>query len=182
MAVQKSTKMKRVSLIRNEIVNTLNNNQNVKRYLTYFSNQPLELEGRLKDGTIINQPNVEDDLVFEKPVIIPTIFTETLLSEAKVIVFVHPHTGSLKELDIGKQVYLIEIVCPSQYYLLYENEDRSLNIACELMNELDQELVGGNGFERYNFSNFQLSRLSNTSDYSVLSLFVEVNALTMKMR
>jgi len=172
--------MKRIALVRNEIVNTLKNNKNIKRYLTYLTRSPLEDQGRLLDGTIIDQPEVEEDLVFENPLIYPTPFTEKLLSESKAIIFVHYFSGSLKELDLGKQTYCIDIVIPLDYYSLNESQDRHQQIACELMNELDQELVGGNGIEKYNFASYTENRLSNTNDYAILSLIVEVNALTMK--
>ena len=51
-------------LLSNYVAYRLDNNQNIKRYLTYYTINPLGSKGLTKDNKIIDQPDIEDSLIY----------------------------------------------------------------------------------------------------------------------
>ena len=50
-------------LLSNYVAYRLDNNQNIKRYLTYYTINPLGSKGLTKDNKVIDQPDIEDSLI-----------------------------------------------------------------------------------------------------------------------
>lgn len=118
-----------------DILDLICNNQKIKRYLTYLSDDPLAITA--------GQPDIEDDLVNENILIAP--FREKALTENKALLFIHPDEGNFEYDEIGEETYTIDLALPLAHWLLSSKELRAFRIAAEIAKLIDGKEVTGIG-------------------------------------
>jgi len=149
------------------ILQLILSNQNIKRYIKYLNNNPL-------DSSL---PDVVDDLVNTNLFISP--FNEEIVDGLEVMVFFYPGKSYLKSKPLGRHIYYFDIICPLQYFLLDgRGEIRPIRIADEVAKMIDQKSIGGIGETTVAEGN--LFRLSNSSNYIIYSLPIEVETASIK--
>lgn len=146
----KSQKLRRISLLKNHIVAQIDNNQNIKRLSRYLSQTPLLSQGMSYDGKKIKQPDLVDSLVesvkqdaqasVTKPILIPYSFSEEILEEQQVSIYVHCPRTSFHTQVTGTHLFLVEIVFPRIYDAIEPyGEERNLLIASEILDMFDNQ-------------------------------------------
>lgn len=187
-----------MSYLKNYIVQKIDENQTIKRLARYMTTTPTFNKGMTYDGRLINQPDLTDSLLksvendqqatVKEEVLSPHAFTEDVLDERRLTIYVHsprsifnlnaannrPNYGT-DEL-LGKHLFYVEIVYPIEYNALepFGNE-RSMMIACEVLDMLDNLVVEGDIREQVGDCIFKVEgeitdlRLSK-SGYMILTL------------
>lgn len=172
-----SLKLRNITKIRNRIIQIINNNQEIKRFIKYLTNTPLENVGYSKDGSEIQQIDIEEDLKGEN--ILPISFNKKVLSSEKVVIFCYRLQGDLSDNSIGINTIIIDIICPSSYLVLEgENADRNTEIAYRIIDEVDGKVINSIGTAKVVHYNEQ--RLSDDDDYDILSLIIEIKTSNRK--
>ena len=155
----KSQKLYRVSPLKNYLVQQIDQNQTIRRLTRYLSTTPLMNRGLTYDGKRLNQPDLQDSLLksvttdtqasITKEVLIPYPFNEETIYEHQISLYVYsprtsfptPRLHSLNE-DLGRHHFYIDIVYPIVYDAVEPfGQERSLLIACELLNLFDKAYV-----------------------------------------
>lgn len=134
----KSTVFTKIDKIVNLMVNELNNDEELKRYLLFLTKQPLENYSIDNNGTKIYQYDIPKDLTKEnkycisKPnssnpkyrtsprVIIPYLYEEEKVTSENPMMFVHNSSYSCNDL-VDSNVYSIDILVPSDYIEIQAN-------------------------------------------------------------
>ena len=141
------------------------NNQDFKRYIVYLDKYPL-------DPTL---PDVNDNLIGKYIFLQP--FSEDILEESRVMLFINPYEGDLKDIHIGYDTYVIDIIVPIRYWLIAgKGEIRPFRIAREIANTLDNQYIAGIG--RINIVKYRLFKVNEL--YAGLALWVNVVNATAK--
>jgi len=149
-----------------KLLEVLLSNENLKKYIFYLVNDP------------ISQPNVDVDLL-ETGHIILNVFDNNILDseEQKVILFINPYEGNLRNQPLSDITFLIDIVVPYQYWLLSGlGQIRPFRIADEIAKDIDQKHVMGIGL--CEIERFKIYKLNK--DYSGMTLWINVNSSTLK--
>lgn len=155
-----------MSYLKNYIIKKIDENQNIKRLARYMTTTPTLNKGVTYDGRLINQPDLTDSLLtstendtqvsVRDSVLSPHAFTEEVLAERRLTIYVHsprsifnlnaannrPNYGT-DEL-LGKHLFYVEIVYPIEYNALEPfGQERSMRIACEVLDMLDSLVIEG---------------------------------------
>ena len=168
-----SLKFKHIADNALKIAELLVTNQNILRYINYNTNSPLDLKTIDGSGKKVSQPDLT--LSLKDSGILLTPYNEDILNETKVKVFISPlkpknNTGVLVD-----DVYVVNIVCPIDYYVLDEKyEFRPFNIAYEICQELDNKNVAGVG--KCNVFDWNNGKLN--TNYCITNLFISVTNAT----
>lgn len=153
----RSQKMARVSILKNYIAQQIDESQNIKRLCRYLTKTPLLSRGLTYDDRKVNQPDLEDSLLY--PVVkdqqaqthgaclIPYLFSETILSEQQVSIYVYSpkttfnplrKTGFGQDQLLGTHLFIVDIVFPQTYDRIDPyGEERHLQIASEILDLFD---------------------------------------------
>ena len=157
----KSQKLARVSILKGFLVDQIDNNQVIKRLCRYLTKTPLYRRGLTYDGKLVEQPDLIGSLLTETtqdpyahtkdPIIIPYVFTEGILSEQQITLYVHSPkssfntnrgTGFGQDRLLGSHLFLIDIVFPQIYDRVDPyGEERHLMIASEILDLFDGKSV-----------------------------------------
>lgn len=147
-----------------KLLNILLQNENLKKYIFYLVDDPL------------NQPEVDVDLLGNNNIIL-TPFDENILDEQRITMFINPLEGDLRRQPLSNLTFLIDIVVPNNKWLLRDlGQIRVFRIADEITQLIDQKNVLGIG--ETEVSKFRIYKVGKT--YSGLSLWITVNSSTMK--
>ena len=155
----KSQKLYRVSPLKNYLVQQIDNSQTIRRLTRYLTTTPLMNRGLMYDGKRLTQPDLQDSLLkpvttdtqasITKEVLIPYPFNEETIYEQQISLYVYsprtsfpaPRLHSLNE-ELGRHHFYIDIVYPMVYDAIEPfGQERSLLIACEILNLFDQVYV-----------------------------------------
>lgn len=176
--VKKSMKLRNITKIRNKIIQMIDENQEIKRLIKYLTSTPLESQGYDKVGTLVQQPNIEDSFINTN--IYPISFTDDVLKEEQVKIFIHRLKGDLRDSDIGNNTIAIDIITPSKYIILEgENADRNTELAIHILDLIDNEVISSIGKVRIVY--YDEGKVSNGINYNVLSLYAEIKTLNGKV-
>ena len=160
----RSQKLYRVPIIKNYIVQRINESQNVKRLCRYMTKTPLYKKGKDYAGKFINQPDLQDSLltptvndveaIIKDAVLVPYSFTEDVLDENRLTIYVHsprstfnPNVAAgrasyVTDSLLGKHLFMIEIVYPTSYNEIEPyGQERAFLIACEILDLLDNLII-----------------------------------------
>ena len=151
-----------ITIIRNKIMEQINNSQEIKRLIMYLTRTPLELTGQGLSGNIKQQPNILTDLISHTIRILP--FTnKNLYENNNVSIVVSRQSCSLT--DEENATLNIQIICPKIYSQLNQNEDRESSIADEIITILGtiEEIIDVNAID---------STPIEHEDYNILTLFL----------
>lgn len=159
-----STKFKFVSKAMNQMMNQVLRNRAVRRYITYIGKQhPL-------DAGI---PDISPAKVFEENVYFK-IYTEEVLSDEKVVLFLNPIEQDYENISLGLDFYQLDIVVPESAWEIVEGmhrEIRAYSILHEIAKEIDQQKITGIGEVTIQRSFMQ----SMTKGYTIVSTVIMVN-------
>ena len=183
-----SQKMKRSDYIIDIITEKIDNNQYIKRFMRYNSNNPLAKK-IIKDGKNILQPNLKDSLlvstnevkdinkksVESKRCLYTWGFNGKIETDEQNYIFIENHKINYNNINKMADMFLnIKIVIPDIYLELKDDETdfpirRNKIIACTIDNMLDEYTVdnkytdqlGNIKFELTDYSEGRLSKDSN---------------------
>lgn len=142
-------------------------NQKILRYIKYLNDNPLDE----------SLPDIEDTLINSHIILSP--FDKEVVTVSEVKLFFYPTRSDLKSKPLGKHIYMFDIICPINYYIIPNmGQFRTIRIADEIAKMIDGQTIAGIG--EVTIPNAYLSRLSNDSNYIIYSLPVEVNTATIK--
>ena len=171
----KSTKSQfiyKAGLLSGYVADRLDKNQNVKRYLSYNTLNPLGSRGLTLDNEIIDQPNIEDSLLDKN--IYDGMFNEYMEDIHQAQIYIHTYRGMTNE-DWGEIYISVNILVPSLYEKLSNfGEKRSFAIASEIEDMFQDiciakdntiglliEKLGNIRFKIVQFDNSRLSKTNN---------------------
>lgn len=114
----------------NDILTLIDGNQNIKRYLTYMSNNPLKVSS--------TQPDITKSLIDDN--IKLSFFDDKIQDKNKCFLFFNFLTSDLSKDAIGDETYLFDIIVPNEFWILSGlGQFRAIRIAMELCQMLDQK-------------------------------------------
>ncbi len=182
MSNNKSMKMKQLTKIKNFIANIINEDQQIKRYCSYLTNTPLMDKGMTLDGKIISQPDITESLINEdKGNIIPYRFTEDIIKDKRVIIFVYKLKGDLRK-TIGENYFAVDIFVPYVYDILEElGQERNVEIASRICDLIDGKSIDKTLGE-IEILEYEDNRLNRTSDYNICSLLLKIEKSNIRNR
>ena len=174
-------KLKKLTKIKNEIAKIIDENQDIKRYCTYLTNTPLLSMGMNADGKMQKQPNLTSSIIDKN--IIPYRFMEDILANSEVIIFVYFDEAELSKQSLGSYIFFIDVFVPKPYDVLKEiGQERNVEIATTISDLLDSEkLPKGLSLGEVDVVHARQSRLSNKSNYTVLSLTLEIKGSNFRV-
>lgn len=185
---QKSQKIRKISRINSYIVNKIDGDQSIKRYLRYLTEAPLSQTSKDSSGVKVAQPNLINSLKIDstegKQVLWKGSFKEDMVEKEQTYIFVHTFTGSFK--DIGSKLRVaINILIPSSRELLrYDEISRSLELSDLIIDLLDDKVIENDeyidiGKVKLKCTNYDNDRLSNNSNVIRTTLLFEADIVTM---
>jgi hypothetical protein len=158
------------------LLNIIKSNQNVLRYIKYLSDDPLAKKTYV-DGTLVNQPDVEEDPI-DNGYIIPSIFDDKPPDKECVRLFLSPILGNFQSYPLSNIGFEINIILPINKFILSgRGEFRPFRIMDEISQNIDQQNVAGVG--ETEISGFKCTKLDNSS-YLNMSSLIKVSSSTMK--
>lgn len=162
----RSSKLRRLIPLRNYIMRSIDNNQNIKRLCRYYTLTPLLSKGRGYDGKMYNQPDLVDPLTLpikndthasvtaQGRILYGSSFGGDVLDQRQITIYVHSPRSSFNPNMVngrtnygtdrltGKHFFTIEIVYPTELNELGSCEqERANEIACEILDMLDERYV-----------------------------------------
>lgn len=204
----KSQKFRRIVPIKRYMIDKIDNNQNIKRLCRYMTTTPLLNRGKTYNGKMIAQPDLIESLKFDaenekgeaiisKRVIYPHQFTEDVVDRDRVTIYVYsPRTTiNLREVMVGRDhqditgqhLFNISIVYPLEYEEIEPYaEERSMAIACEIADMLDDLFIEGETREIVGDIQFKikgeiLTQRLATSGYAITTIPIWTEMFTMRL-
>lgn len=157
-----------------DMLSLIDDNQNIKRYIRYLSNTPLESTVEV-NGQTIQQPDIDDSLIYNNILITP--YSEKTLSESKVLLFFNALNGNLESETVGEEIYSLDIIVPITYWILQgQGKIRVFRIGSEIAKLIDSKKITGIG--EVKILNFKCYKVNDT--YAGMTMFIRVNTSTMK--
>lgn len=188
-----NSSIRKVPILTAMIMDLINNNQKIKRYLEYNTPTPLAKRYLDSSNVVINQPDVERDLTARDggQRIYRGRFDPDTVVEKNSKVFVHIKNGKYRNFTGELDIY-INILVPFDFQeLASSGETRSANIANEIANMLDdmtlddsfnQDYVEELGNLTFKLTEFVDDRLSNKSDMELFMLRYSVNITAIRVK
>lgn len=139
------------------------NNENIKRYLCYLDEDPLDK----------NKPDITKNIINEYIYLMP--FNEKTLNDSKVMIFYYPEYGDLRRKPTGTHRFLMDIICPYSAWI-FQGKMRPIEIANEVSKLIDGKNIAGVG--EVNITNYKSGKLDET--YGFFTLFIEIESVTTK--
>lgn len=185
--------VRKVPILTAMLMDLINNNQKIKRYLEYNTPSPLAKKSINYNGEVVSQPDVDRDLTTRDggQKIYRGRFDPDTVIEEKSGIFVHIKNGNYRGVMGNLDVY-INILVPFEFQeLSSKGETRSANIASEIANMLDdttldekfnEDYVNDLGNLTFKLTDFADDRLSNKSNMELFMLRYSVNITAMRIR
>lgn len=179
-------KLRKVNFLTNFIVNKIDENQEIKRFVLYGTNNPLgnkscDLNKNLITQTDITKSLLDENVLFNNP------FNEDILDKEKVCyIFVYPYSANYKKNDIGDLEFVVNILSPSEYNNLTRGDKRIFEISYRIEDLLDQYVIKsdeGNlevGNVMFELTASSYTRLSKVTSIENLALKFKVRISTMR--
>ena len=176
-------------LLSNYVAYRLDNNQNIKRYLTYYTINPLGDKGLTKDNKIINQPDVEDSLIDSQ--IYDGMFNEYMEELHKCQIYIHTYKGKVD--SEWATIYIaVNILVPKVFEKLANfGEKRSFAIASEIedmfqdiciaKDTAEDYMINKLGNLKFEVTQFENSRLSKTNNIVVNTMILRTGVSTRRV-
>lgn len=152
-------------------------NQNILRYLSYLTDDPLSQETLNRKGELVVQPDIT--VLFEDSGISLEAYDKNIITEDRCYIFLTPAKGHLKaETNAGKITYIVDIITPYKFKILKgTNEYRDALIADEISRMIDGHRV--TGFGDVEITDFATGKLQD-GKYNYFTLYIEVGNLAIK--
>lgn len=192
----KSNKLRKITPLKNYIVDKIDENQNIKRLCRYLTKAPLEQISYDLNGKIVTQNDLNNSLKFitdevntcKNKIIIPFMFNDNQENmDEQVFIFVHGYSNDFND-TTGKNIFMIDILCPIVYNELdtYGSE-RIYEIAAEIIGIFDEEYVEEEYHELIGCYQFFINgkgnewRVSNNNNVVAYSFPISVNIVNSKV-
>lgn len=179
-------KLRKVNFLTNYIVNKIDENQEIKRFVLYGTNNPLGNKSCDLNKNLITQPDITKSLLDEN-VLFNNPFNEDILDKEKVCyIFVYPYSANYKKNDIGDLEFVVNILSPSEYNNLTRGDKRIFEISYRIEDLLDQYVIKsdeGNleiGNVMFELTASSYTRLSKVTSIENLALKFKVRISTMR--
>lgn len=178
----KSVKFKYTSRSVQLMINRLNQNQNLLRYIKYLTFNPLDNQSYDNiTNDLINQPDFElpydliDDGVVDTRLFNPTIMKDRLVK----IFFCHKRTKFEDPKALSHTIYSLSIVVPWEDEVIPATRDnRTERIADEIASELDNQVINGVSAGKIFVTYGESYVVNNKSSYCGLDLYILVENTT----
>lgn len=204
---KQSQKLRRVVPIKKYIIEKIDDNQNIKRLCRYMTTTPLLNKGKTYDGKMIEQPDLVESLKSDsaesgvatigKQVIYPYPFTEDVIERDRVTIYVYSPRTTINPSAVsggrnfndytGKHLFHIQVVFPLEYEEIEPYaEERSMSIACEIADMIDDLYIEGDAREIVGDIQFKImgeitSQRLSTSGYAIMTIPVWTEMFTMRL-
>ena len=179
-------KLRKVNFLTNFMMNKIDNNQEIKRFVLYGTNNPLGNKSCDLNKNLITQPDITKSLLDEN-VLFNNPFNENILDKEKVCyIFVYPYSANYKKNDIGDLEFVVNILSPSEYNNLTRGDKRIFEISYRIEDLLDQYVIKsdeGNleiGNVMFELTASSYTRLSKVTSIENLALKFKVRISTMR--
>lgn len=179
-------KLRKVNFLTNFIVNKINEDQEIKRYVLYGTSNPLGKYGKDLNEKVIAQPDITESLLNEN-VLFNDPFDEEILDKEKVCyIFVYPYSSNYRKNDIGDLEFVVNILSPSEYNNLTRGDKRIFEIGYRIEDSLDQYVIendegnGEIGNVMFELTASAHTRLSKVTSIENLALKFKVRISTMR--
>lgn len=176
----KTLSFKTIIGIKNKIVTVLDNNQEIKRYLVYLTDCPLAKRGKLDNGTMIDQPDIEKSLIGEY--IIPYQDYDKVISTNKALILVHLAEGDLSDDYMAKHTISIDIICPTKENMNVGDigQERIASIADFICDTINLENKNKSIAQKIKLGDYSQYRIAKTPDYVGMTLFLSIETSNME--
>lgn len=169
--MKKCMKLKHLNKIKTLIIKALDEDQEIKRYCTYYTTTPTLSMGEDYNGNMINQPDVTKSLLRDN--IFPYMFYEDLLKENRIFIFCYPKTGRLKNIA-DKNTFYIDVVAPVELNFLKDlGDERILCVADRITDVLDGDKIG-KSIKEVEFTQYNVWRVYKGNNYMGITLQLEI--------
>ena len=191
-----SNKLRRVPYIESYLCELIDNDQRIKRLCRYLTYDPLELEAYDYDNNLVQQPDLQDSLMFEVvrdnvspgtegAILDNHMFTSDIMESSKVMIFVYCSDVVFSEgaskfgsSSMGFQLFTIDIIYPLEVDRLCDGLKRSWAIATVITDLVDQMSITDSNYVKYTGNvkfEFKEQRASNkklapNTDLGILSI------------
>lgn len=176
-------------LLSNYVAYRLDNNQHIKRYLSYCTINPLGEKGLTKDNKIINQPDIEESLINSQ--IFDGMFNEYMEELHQSQIYIHTYRGRVYN-EWGDIYVAVNILVPMVFEKLANfGEKRSFAIGKEIEDmfqniSIDKDtaedyMVDKLGNLKFEVESFDNSRLSKTNNIVLLSVILKTGVSTRRL-
>lgn len=160
-----SQKFKHIEDNLTNILLTMINNQNLKRYIKYLNDNPLEKS--------LSQPDITDNLIGTNILLTP-LNTEVVTVE-NVYIFINPFSGDLTRYPVSDDIYSIDIMIPNDKWLI-SGKIRPIRIAHEISKNIDGLNIAGIG--KVEITHYKTSVINRI--FSCFSIFINVGSTSIK--
>ena len=151
-----SNVLRKVTPIKNIIVDIIDNNQNIKRACRYITSKtPFFTKGITYDDKKVNQPDIEgslkEDLADSKDVyatcrekiLIPYAFDKELLKEDKMLIFVESPRSRIKSgNNMVEHEFWVTVAVDTKYNKLEPyGSERAMEVLCYLLDDIENKYL-----------------------------------------
>lgn len=187
---KKGNKVKKISALNSYIVNKIDENQSIRRYVRYLTTTPLSSTGKDLNGNIIKQPDILNSLKADSSEGLQSLwrgeFDEDTISQEQCFIFVHTFRADFKGID-SKFLVAINILIPQKRdYLKYDEESRSCGIGDIIENMFDDIYIENDEYVKYlgnvklKLVSIPIERLSKTNSLTRTTLTFSVDTKDVK--
>lgn len=181
----KSNKIRKVTYLKRFILEKIDENQKIKRYLRYTNKLPLAKKSQNYDGVLVMQPDLSESLMQNCKEGEKSLFGGSFNPEMSNLktpnIYVHSHRIQSYGAD-STMSFVLHILCPQTYNELQSyGRERVYEIADEIVQMLDgyvideKEIVDVVGNLTLDFEgDFSEYRLAKSSDVIVLSIPLKI--------
>lgn len=146
----------------------INDSQEIKRYIKYLSNEPLELNSQ--------QPNIDYSLIGEHIILTP--FSNEIITETKVMLFINPIDIDLDNPNTSIEMFQIDIIVPITHWILSgTGKIRPIRIASEISKLIDKQKIAGIGEVKLT----KAKTWKINDKYSAFTIWIRVKGSNMKV-
>ena len=193
LSYTKSNKIRKVTVLKRIILEKINENQNIKRYMRYITKLPLARKSEDFDHNIKIQPDVLTSLMEDNDDGEQFLFGGSFNPEMDnvKIPYIFVHSSRSKVDGVNNTIYFtIYILCPERYNRLANyGEERIYEIADEIVQLLDEYSLENNDIAKeignLKFvidGSFEELRMSKSNDIIILAVPVKVCNMTLRSR
>lgn len=188
-----SQKVRKITVLKKYMLDAIDNNQDVKRYMRYLTTTPLSKKGVGYDGDVIVQNDLVESMKYSSDEGEKVLFTggfdpymETIV---KNYIFVQHQRSRITDDGTNIMTFMVYILIPEKYNELKNyGEERTYQIADSICQVLDchtiendeiVDIVGNAKIEIY--GDIVEQRLTKTKDIILVTLPIRIVSSTLRV-
>ena len=195
----KSNVLRKVTAIKKILIETIDGNQNIKRYCRYLTSKtPLEKEGINYKNEIMEQPDLTETLTEKlregkdlaatsrERILIPYMFDEELLKVEKLLIFVSSPISEFRD-SMTEHEFNVTVALNVEYNSIEPfGSERAMEILCELLDEIEGRFVDEKYREDIGYIKFELKKgyrvTERISDKGFIATTIPIKVKVSSMR